>query len=133
PPDHVLGAAGAPRVRLAGAGDGIGDRPAHPCELDDRGADPAGGTGDQDPLAAGQARAVEHLLGGQVGAAEGGQARIGDVGGDLVGVLGGHGDVLGVAAVAAVADVVDVGQGLIALGPVVQAEVDHHPLPDPVL
>src|SRR5699024_6678947 len=33
---------------------------------------------------------------------------------------------------AAVADVVDVRQGLVALGAVVEAEVDHHPLPDPV-
>src|SRR5699024_11464417 len=39
--------------------------------------------------------------------------------------------VLGVAAVAAGADVVDVRQGLIAFGTVVEAEVDHHPLVAP--
>src|SRR5699024_9207988 len=95
-------------------------------------ADAARGAGDQDVLPVGEAGAVEHLLRGEVGAAERGQARVGDVGGDLVGVGRRDRDVLGVAAVAAVADVVDVRQGLVALGAVVEAEVDHHPLPDPV-
>src|SRR5699024_4623500 len=123
---------GAQRLLLAGTGDRVRDRAAHPGELDQGRADTARGTGDQDVLALGEAGAVEHLLGGEAGAAERGQARIGDVGGDLVGVGGRDRDVLGVAAVAAVADVVDVGEGLVAFGAVVEAEVDHHPLPDPV-
>src|SRR5699024_7940562 len=122
----------AKRLLLAGTGDRVRDRTANPCELDDGRADPAGRTGDQYPLAGGQAGAVEHLLRGQIGAAERGEPGVADVGRDLVGVRGRHRDVLRVAAVSPVADVVDVRQALVALGPVVDAEVDHHPLPDTV-
>src|SRR5699024_8959972 len=94
-------------VALAGAGHGVGYGAACPRQLNDGGADAAGGAGNEHTFVFDHVGAVEHVLAGHVGAAEGGQLGVADVGIGLVGVGGGHHNVFGVAAVATVADVVD--------------------------
>jgi hypothetical protein len=63
------------------------------------------------------------VLAGEIGAAEGGELGVAHFRSDGVGVDRRHRAVFGVAAVAAVADIVDVGQAVVVS--VVEAEVHH--------
>src|SRR5699024_57503 len=109
---------------------GVGYGAACPRQLNDGGADAAGGAGNEHTFVFDHVGAVEHVLAGHVGAAEGGQLGVADVGIGLVGVGGGHHNVFGVAAVATVADVVDVRQAVVAFGAVVYGKIDHDALAD---
>ena len=102
------------------------DRPPGPRELDESRAHAARRAGDEHGLASGDVGSREHALRGDVRAAEGGELGIGERGLDDVRVLRRDRAVLGEPPVAAVADVVHVGE----TGPrvVVDAEVDHHSL-----
>ena len=73
-------------------------------------------------------RAFEHLLAGQIGAAEGGEFDVGEIGIDDMGVLRRQRHVFGITAIAAVAHVVDVGKAVVVA--VVDREIDHHALAD---
>ena len=127
---HRLGAQGPDGIGLGHAAERIGNGPPRAAELDQAAAHAAGRAGHQDPLPRRDPGAVQHVLPGEVGAAEGRQFRVRDVRGGQVGVFRRHGAVLRVSAVTAVADVVDVGKALVVAFVVVDAEIHHDPLAD---
>src|SRR5262249_44886793 len=113
---------------LAATDDGKGYGIARPAKLYQTRADAARGPGDEDAIARRNPGAIEHVLAGQVGAAEGGELGIRDRRHDAMRVFGRQHHILGVAAVPAVSEVVDLGKA-VALS-VVDAEIDHHTLAD---
>jgi hypothetical protein len=96
--------------------------------LDESGTDATRCARDQHALARPDAGAIEHVLARQIGAAEGRQLDVGHTRAHDMGVLGRRREVLGIAAVATVADIVDVGQAVV--GAVVEAEIQHDALAD---
>ena len=71
--DDGLRADGGDGLLLAATDDGIGYGIARPAKLYQTRADAARGAGDEDAIARGDPSAIEHVLAGQVGAAEGGE------------------------------------------------------------
>ncbi|EGE59287.1 hypothetical protein RHECNPAF_23300106 [Rhizobium etli CNPAF512] len=116
------------RRLLAGTGDGDRDSAAGAGELDDCRADAAGGAGDEDAFAGGKPRPLQHALTGQIGAAEGGEFDIGQIGCNDMGVFGRQRHIFGITAVAAMAHVIDVGKAVVVA--VVDREIDHDALAD---
>ena len=73
-------------------------------------------------------RPVQHVLAREIGAAKGRELDIAQLGVDDMRILGRHDDIFRITAIAAVADIVDVGEAVVVA--VVDAEIDHHPLAD---
>jgi hypothetical protein len=113
---------------LALPNNGIGEGATHPAQLDKAGADTTGGSRDQHAFAGSDSGPIKHVLARQIGAAEGGELDIRHRGVHHMRLVGGNREVFGIAAVAAVTDVIDVGEAVVVT--IIDAEIDHDALAD---